>query len=66
MVRGDANRLEQHHIIPRSKHGKDTDGNIAYVGRIDHRLYHTLFGNRTPEEIILYLNSYFWKPHQNP
>ena len=55
-------QLEKHHIIPISKGGRDVEDNIAYVRKIDHRLYHVLFGNRTPEEIVLYLNSYFWRP----
>ena len=56
--------LEKHHIIPTSKGGKDVEDNIAYIRRIDHRLYHALFYNRTPEEIILYLQNYFWSPRQ--
>jgi len=26
-----------------------------------HQVYHKLFGNKTPKEIMNYLNSYFWK-----
>lgn len=57
-------QLEKHHIIPLTKGGIDVPENVAYVRRIDHRLYHYLFSNRTPEEIIMYLNSYFWQPRR--
>jgi hypothetical protein len=49
----------KHHIIPRSKGGKNV-GNIAYVDSRRHEQYHMLFDNRTPREIIYYLNRYFW------
>jgi hypothetical protein len=49
----------RHHIIPRSRGGRDGD-NIAYVSERDHRFYHALFENKTPREIIRYLNQEFW------
>lgn len=49
-----------HHIIPRSKGGSDEKSNLANVGHKQHDLYHQLFENKTPEEILEYLVSYFW------
>ena len=48
-----------HHICPHSRNGK-RDGNIARVNNTLHQDYHILFENRTPEEIIDFLNTYFW------
>lgn len=50
----------RHHIIPRSKKGKDFGDNIAIIDVIKHEKYHHLFSNRTPDEIINYLIDYFW------
>jgi hypothetical protein len=60
------NRIKptKHHIIPRSRGGRLVD-NIAYVSRDEHRAYHTLFGNRTPEECLVYLNERFWNNKYN-
>jgi hypothetical protein len=52
--------ITQHHIYPKSRGGRDVPNNIAYVEDRDHRYYHALFGNRTPREIIVYLNRTFW------
>lgn len=49
-----------HHIIPRSKGGSDDQINLAEISQRKHALYHQLFENRTPEEIIKYLVEYFW------
>ena len=51
----------KHHIICRSKGGKDDEENIAIVDVFKHEKYHNLFNNRNPEEIIDYLVNYFWK-----
>ena len=59
-------RLTQHHIIPRSRGGKTTRENIAYVPEREHRYYHALFENRTPTEILFYLNSTFWRGNCEP
>ena len=48
-----------HHIIPHSRFG-ERDGNIARINNDLHQKFHTLFENRTPEEIIDFLNTYFW------
>jgi len=50
-----------HHIIPRSRNGKTTKGNLADVEQGHHQDYHKLFGTRTPIEILDYLSNYFWK-----
>ncbi|MGV9206383.1 MAG: HNH endonuclease [Promethearchaeia archaeon] len=53
--------LTKHHIIPSSRGGSSKLENICYVPRVEHEKYHALFENQTPEEIIKYLNSKFWK-----
>ena len=53
--------ITRHHIVPRSRGGRDTSDNIAKVDNKKHELYHELFVNKTPNEIIDYLVSYFWK-----
>lgn len=49
-----------HHICPRSKKGKTTKANLATLTKRDHQVYHALFDNKTPVEIIDYLVNYFW------
>jgi hypothetical protein len=53
--------LSKHHIIPRSRGGSSLDDNIALVSIREHQEYHTLFSNRTPQEIVQYLNTTFWR-----
>lgn len=53
--------LTKHHVIPSSRGGKDTPQNIAMVNGKQHELYHQLFGNMTPDEILVWLKTYFWK-----
>jgi hypothetical protein len=50
----------RHHIIPKSRGGRDRDNIVMIDGR-QHEKYHALFMNRTPAEIIGYLNQYFWR-----
>jgi hypothetical protein len=49
------NPLTKHHIKPKSLNGK-TIGNIKEVPRSEHRAYHHIFSNLSPEDIIIYLN----------
>lgn len=51
----------KHHVIPSSRGGSSKLENIASVPHIKHQDYHTLFGNRTPPEIIKYLVDDYWK-----
>lgn len=53
-------RNSHHHIIPRSRKGTDKASNIAIVKQHHHDKYHSLFQNKTPEEILDYLVRYFW------
>ncbi len=53
-------RQNNHHITPRSRGGKSTKENLARVDIYLHVLYHQLFGNKTPIEILKWLNKYFW------
>ena len=50
----------KHHIRPTSRGGTDDDENIAIVPNKKHELYHVLFSNRTPEEIIAHLVAEYW------
>ena len=50
----------RHHIIPRSRGGKDVPDNTIRVNAKKHNLYHQLFGNMLPYEIVDYLNRTFW------
>jgi len=55
-------RNSRHHIVPQSRK-KQLEHNVSKVNMRLHEVYHTLFENRTPEEIIQFLNSYFWNNH---
>ena len=51
------NPLDKHHIIPKSRCkelGVDPNfsGNTVRIKTSKHRAWHTLFGNKTPEEAI--------------
>jgi len=52
----------KHHIIPTSRGGRETRRveNTCIVPDRQHKLYHHLFANRTPDEIIDYLVEDFW------
>ena len=52
--------LTKHHILPSSRSGEDNENNIAMVQCKHHEIYHTLFSNKTPVEIITYLVEYFF------
>jgi len=54
-------RGSRHHIIPRSRGGANSKDNISIVRGKFHSIYHHLFSNMKPEEIVKYLNDYFWK-----
>ena len=51
----------KHHIIPRSRGGNCDKENVQVVVDFYHDLYHRLFKNKTPNEIVEYLNTTFWK-----
>ena len=52
--------LGKHHIVPTSRGGTSDLENIAIVRIQDHRDYHTLFINQTPEEIVETLVNKYW------
>ncbi len=47
----------RHHILPKSRGGKNNRENIIKVERKLHSLYHMLFDNKTPNEILGCLDS---------
>ena len=53
-------KITKHHIVPSSKGGTNDSDNIAYIKQGLHSKYHDLFVNRTPEEILEFLENYFW------
>ena len=53
-------RPSRHHVIPRSRGGNFSKENIVIIPRVDHELYHKLFGNMTPDEIIEHLKTKYW------
>lgn len=57
--RNSPDQLTKHHIIPRSRSHKGIEG-ICKVPRLMHELYHHLFGNMKPDEILNWLNENFW------
>ena len=59
MQSSDRSKRSTHHIIPKSRGGGLGD-NLVDVSMREHQFYHALFGNRTPEEIVRYLNKRFW------
>ena len=54
------NKITKHHIVPTSRKGKNLESNLCNVPGRQHEIYHNLFTNRTPDEIIDYLVQDFW------
>ena len=54
-----------HHIFPKSRcpQWKHRDWNQVNIDRKMHDLYHQLFENRTPQEVLNFLTEYFWGGH---
>ena len=50
----------KHHIKPRSRGGGSNLENIAHVDIRKHQAYHTIFNNKTPDEIIETLVKKYW------
>ena len=59
----EAPKNSRHHITPSSRTSKKKARkyrNIAFVNEELHSKLHSLFLNRTPEEILDFLVNYFW------
>ncbi len=50
-----ARRVSKHHTVPRSRRGGNGDDNVIIIPDTDHRLYHQLFGNMTPDEAMAHI-----------
>jgi len=50
----------KHHVIPRSRGGDSSLENITELNVRDHRDYHALFVNKTPDEIVEHLVKNYW------
>jgi hypothetical protein len=53
-------RTTEHHVIPKSVGGNGDRKNLCYVLANRHNLYHRLFLNLKPEQIVELLNQEFW------
>lgn len=64
---GKNGELTRHHIIPTSRLNgmKLGEENIALIGGREHEAYHSLFGNMTPDEIIIHLVNHYWNREEN-
>jgi len=60
MKKKKTNKITKHHIVPTSRKGKNLESNLCNVPGRQHEIYHNLFTNRTPDEIIDYLVQDFW------
>lgn len=49
---------QKHHIIPRSRGGKNEESNIMEVDEKKHSLWHQIFSNLEPYEVIILIN--YW------
>ncbi len=57
--------ITEHHIVPTSRGGSKTKrSNICETMKKFHRKYHDLFSNRTPLEILYFLEFNFWLGQQ--
>ena len=54
------NNITVHHIIPQSRGYDESEENKTKISEREHDLYHAIFVNRTPIEIIDYLVKNFW------
>jgi len=54
-----------HHIFPKHRFPEyeGSEWNQKIVNQFAHNHYHALFGEKTPMEILKFLNDYFWKGH---
>ena len=55
-----AKKKTRHHILPKSRKGRNLEDNIMYVPNVNHQRYHALFSNLRPDEIIDYLVRSYW------
>jgi hypothetical protein len=47
--------MTRHHILPRYRGGGDEKGNILMLPAYKHQAFHEIFGHRTIDEAISYL-----------
>lgn len=58
----------KHHVVPQSR-AREFNINVndrSNIARVDprlHAIYHQLFANMTPREIIYFLAKTFWRGH---
>ena len=59
------NSVTNHYIIPLSRNGFDIEENKTYITVYFHERYQRLFGDMIPNEILTFLETYFWKNQKN-
>lgn len=52
---------DKHHINPLARSNDNSSSNVVLIDAMHHEMYHWLFADMTPDEIINYLVDYFWK-----
>jgi hypothetical protein len=53
-------KTDRHHVIPRSLTNDNTEKNIVVVNKRKHAIYHQLFCNLHPTDIVVHLVEYWW------
>lgn len=61
-VRSKNYHARKHHIVPRSRGGEDEELNIMEVDEKRHSLWHQIFYNLKPDEVIIFIN--YWTTPQ--
>lgn len=51
--------MNEHHRLPRSRGGDNSDNNVIYTGRLVHESYHVLFGVKMPTDVCSIVNLRF-------
>ena len=57
------NSLTTHHRCPKSKGGKNNPENLSMIPEKQHRGWHTLFHNYTPDVIARIINNVYLDPN---
>ena len=57
--------INDHHIVPSSRGGRNEQSNIKRTPAKYHVYYHALFANLTPAEIYDYLSDVWFNPRKS-
>jgi hypothetical protein len=56
---GNGRKITRHHLVPRSRGGRDKKDNIVKIPDRYHESWHRFFGNLTPKEAIHFIKKIF-------